>query len=116
MRAVGFGIATFVAGSLVMLAFGAGWPIKLDDSAFIALTTLVPILAGSVAAYHSSWQRILNGTVGGSAGVLLIVVPFVLIPGPPIPVSIFVMSALLYSLLASLGAILGSHLRAKLGT
>jgi VIT1/CCC1 family predicted Fe2+/Mn2+ transporter len=66
-----------------------------------------------VAAYFASNRRIIHGTIGGAAGVLLMLVPALFVPGYPISSIPIVIAT--YAVLASLGAIFGNHRRNKVG-
>ncbi|TKR29256.1 hypothetical protein FCE95_13910 [Luteimonas gilva] len=97
LKAIGYGFATFVAGTLVLSIVGtvavsvgtssigkSGW-------SFLAiLSYFVPITAGFVAAYFAPAKRVLHGTIGGAVGVLLLLaLPFwcLGIPWPAFPSS-----------------------------
>src|SRR4051812_41652883 len=119
-KAIGYGFATFIAGMLAMSVIasvmattgvlGTGKP----SLGYLALLSyFVPVIAGYVAAYRAGSNRILNGTIGGSIGVLLSLAPAFVIPGSLLAgIPIIIAS---YAALASLGAIVGKHWRKKSG-
>jgi len=117
-KAIGYGFATFFAGLLAMSVIASviastGTPgIGKPSLGYLSvLNYFVPVVAGYVAAYRAHSRRILNGTIGGSIGVLLSLAPALVIPGyllAGIPIIIAC-----YAALASLGAIAGDHRRKK---
>jgi hypothetical protein len=118
-KAIGYGVATFVVGYMILGIFTtlvAGshgsvlakvlWPlVELGG-------TVLPAIAGYVSAYYSRSRHIINGTIGGSLGMALFLVAVAFfIPaypawGVPFLVAIF-------ALIASLGAIVGNYMRSK---
>lgn len=120
LKAIGYGFATFVAGTLAMSIIGTGianvGPSSIGKAGWSLLTVvgyLVPVVAGYVAAYFAPAKRILHGTIGGSIGVLLLLAPAFLIPQYPVA-GIPILVAW-YAALASLGAIFGNYRRNKVG-
>ena len=119
LKAIGYGLAVFVAGYIVMgvvgtLAVAGGdSPSNLGWIVVTGVGYLVPVAAGFVAAYFASSRRILHGTIGGAVGVLLMLVPALFAPDYQISGIPLVIAT--YAVLASLGAILGNHRRNKVG-
>ncbi len=120
LKAIGYGFATFVAGSLAMSIVGTGLsnvdPSSIGKAGWSFLSVLgyfVPVAAGFVAAYFAPTKRILHGTIGGSIGVLLLLAPAFLIPQYPLAGIPLVIAW--YVALASLGAIFGNYRRNKVG-
>jgi drug/metabolite transporter (DMT)-like permease len=74
---------------------------------------VVPAVAGLIAAKRSTTRPVINGTLGGSLGVVLVLVPAAFIPGYPLAGIPFVL--VIYVLLAAFGAILGNHFRGRVG-
>ncbi len=120
LKAIGYGLAVFIGGYLVMSVLGsvviASGQFTSGKLGWVLVTVigyLVPVSAGFVAAFFASAKRILHGTVGGSIGVLLMLLPAIFVPDYSMSEAMFVIAT--YTVLASLGAIVGSHLRAKDG-
>jgi hypothetical protein len=118
LKAIGYGFATFVGGSLAMSIVGTGIlaidpsPIGKGGWSFLSLLGyFVPVVAGFVAAYFAPFKRILHGTIGGSIGILLLLAPAFLIPQYPLAGIPIVIAW--YVALASLGAIFGNYRRNK---
>ena len=120
LKAIGYGFAVFIGGYGVM-SFVASLTASVAESSpsklgWILITVagyLVPVIAGYVAAYFASARRILNGTIGGTLGVLLMLVPAVFVPDYPFSGIPIVIAS--HGVLASLGAIFGNHRRGKVG-
>ena len=120
LKAIGYGFATFIAGSLAMSIVATGianaGPSSVGKSGWTLLTALgyfVPVVAGYVAAYYAPTSRILHGTIGGSIGVLPLLAPALLVPDYPMAGIPIVIAS--YAALASLGAIVGNHRSNKVG-
>ena len=119
-RAIGYGVATFVVGymilgiftTLVANSFGS----TLAKAVWVVVklgATALPAIAGYISAFHSRSKRIMNGTIGGSLGMALFLVGFMaFIPAYPIWGIPFLI--VIFAVIASLGAIVGSHMRGKL--
>ena len=114
LKAIGYGFAAFMAGTLVMSIVGAGFLSAGPSSVgkfgmgwLSVLGYLVPVVGGYVGAYFAPNRRILHGTIGGSIGVLLLIAPAFVVPHYPL-VGIPIVIAC-YAALASLGAIVGNH-------
>jgi hypothetical protein len=120
LKSIGYGFATFIAGTLIMTLIGTtigGFtqpPIGKGQLALVKIVGyLAPVVAGYVAAYYAPSQRILHGTIGGSIGALLLIAPALLVPnyqfwGIPIILTF-------YAALAALGAIGGNYWRKRVG-
>lgn len=119
LKAIGYGFAAFIAGTLTMTIIGTGLanvdPSSIGKAGWSFLTVLgylVPVVAGYVAAYYAPAKRILHGTIGGSIGVLLLLAPAIVVPQYPLAgIPIIIVT---YAALASLGAIVGNHRRNKI--
>jgi hypothetical protein len=120
LKAIGYGFATFIACTLLMtiagtIAGSATLP-SIGEGRWATIKIigyLAPVIAGYVAASKAANQRIINGTIGGSVGVLLLLAPALAVPGYPfwgIPVVL-----VCYAALASLGAIFGNHRAHRVG-
>lgn len=114
VKAIGYGFATFVACTLLMTLAGTvagskNLPFAGDGrwAAIRIIGYLAPVVAGYVAARKARVDRILNGTIGGSIGVLLVLAPALAIPGYPVRGIPIILAW--YAALAALGAILGNH-------
>ena len=120
LKAIGYGFATFIAGTLIMTLIGTTIggvtqpSIGKGQWALVKIVGyLAPVVAGYVAAYRAPSQRILHGTIGGSVGALLLIAPALLVPNYQfwgIPILLAFDAAL-----AALGAIVGSHRRNRVG-
>lgn len=120
LKAIGYGLAVFIGGYLVMSVLGSGvvtlGQFTSGKPGWLLVTVigyLVPVSAGFVAAFFATVKRIIHGTVGGSIGIFLMLLPAIFAPDYSISEAMFVIAT--YVVLASLGAIVGSHLRAKNG-
>lgn len=108
LKAVGYGLATFAAGSAILALLGQ-W---LAAQAFIALAVLIPVASGYMSAFYAPSKRLTHGTVGGSIGVILVLGLLLLIPGPALPIPAIVV---LYLALACAGAFIGDFARSRVG-
>ena len=110
-KALGYGLATFVTGYAVVWAIGPG-EARSDGTTFGNTIWLlrqvfgyfVPVIAGYVAAYHASNNRVINGTLGGGLWIILFLLPAAF--AHPVPFIPMVVAA--YALLAALGAIVAN--------
>jgi hypothetical protein len=119
-KAIGYGFATFTAGTLLMTIIGTvvgtleGPHLGKYPLALIKLIGyLAPVVAGYVAAYRAPTQRIFHGTIGGSIGALLLLAPALFVPRYPLWQIPILLAC--YAALASLGAIFGKHRIDKVG-
>jgi hypothetical protein len=119
-RPIAYGLATFVGGWFLMGSatpfligkFGAENPSvwELIKFGFVAISAV----AAFVSAFYSKSRRIVQGTIGGTVGVLLpIAIGAAFIPsypgwGVPVIVASFTGSALL-------GAVGGNYVRSRRG-
>ena len=120
LKAIGYGFATFIAGSLTMSVVATSiaivGPSSSGEAGWSLLSLLgysVPIAAGYVAAYFAPFKRVLHGTIGGAIGVVLLLAPALLVPQYPVAGIPIIVAW--YAALASLGAIFGNYRRVKLG-
>ena len=109
LRAIAYGTGTFLAGSIATLLIGQ----ILSAQAFIVLCSLVPVASSYIGAYHASKQHITCGVLSVIAGLVLILLPLLLIPGPNIPIAAIVVA---YAVLSLIGAFFGNFMRQKNGT
>ena len=108
LKAVGYGLATFVAGSAILALLGQ-W---LAAQTFVALAALVPAASGYMSAFYAPSRRLMHGTIGGSIGVLVVLALPMLIPGPALPIPAIMA---LYLVLACAGAVIGDFMRSRVG-
>jgi len=120
VKGLGFGLATFFIGYAALAAMGVGsvavanTPIgKPVALLFQGLGQLLPLVSGYMAAYHARLRPFTTGTIGGVLGMAFLLAPVLFIPQYPATggASILVASVML----ASLGAIVGTHRRKKHG-
>jgi hypothetical protein len=114
LKAIGYGFATFIACSLLMTLAGTVVGTTTAPSiggeriaAVQIIGYLAPVVAGYVAAVKAADARVLNGTIGGSVGSLLLLSQALAVPGYQfrgIPIILAY-----YAALAALGAIFGKH-------
>jgi hypothetical protein len=112
LKGVGYGLAAFFAGYVVLALLGVGAD-ALGKTSFARPAWLLfqsygyvlPVMAGYYAAYRASHHRIATGTVGGALGMAFLVAPAMLIPQYPVSGVPAVLASSL--LLAALGAIIG---------
>ena len=114
LKAIGYGLAIFVAGYMLMSLIGSGM-VAAGDSAtrttgwsFLwLLGNALPVVAGYVSACRAPDRRITHGIIGGASGVIILLAPILFVPNLPktgIPSVVCI-----YILLAALGAIIGSY-------
>lgn len=123
LKAIGLGLVAFVIAQLLVsqvlsrLITIEMYRWMVGHAAWISWVNeiLVPGIAGFVSAWTARSHRIINGVIGGTLAVVLVIVwliPFIrqfLSWGVPLLAMVF------YGLMAFLGAALGSYLRGKRG-
>lgn len=120
LKAISYGVVTFIVtylclGGVGVFASHSSGNAQAASWALIQILGIaIPVGAGFVSAYFARDRRVLHGIIGGSIGVL----PFAGIAAAFIPfypaVSILVV-LVIYAVVAALGAIIGNHMRARLG-
>jgi hypothetical protein len=117
LKAIGYGLATFVVGQLLVRLLGAallGSAIATSQiTTWILGATrfIVTVIAGFISAYDAHSCRIMNGTLGGSLGIVLLVIFF----GPYFITFLSWKVPFLFVVIYVLGAILGSYWAGKHG-
>jgi hypothetical protein len=122
LQAIVYGFAACVIGELLIGVLGLSILNSGDASAtdtasvFVQISgTIVPAAAGFVSAYNANSRRIMNGTIGGLLGVVLLI-SFAASVIPAYPLWGIPFLFVVFTLIASLGAIVGSYWRGKRGT
>ena len=119
-KAIGFGLAAFAVGyaalallgSLTLLLQGS-FIIKPLWLLFQLCGQILPVGAGYFSAYRSTHDHILNGTIGGALGMLLLAAIGTLMQQPSwYGISMVIASSIM---LAALGAVIGNYGKKKTG-
>ncbi|GAB2512926.1 hypothetical protein GCM10027084_28820 [Pseudoxanthomonas sangjuensis] len=121
IRAIGYGLATFVAGYIVLsipttLVHGSHGT-SIGETVWLLVqigALLVPALAGGVGAYFAPARRVVHGALAGTSGMLLLLLAVAFL-APEYPAAGIPFLVALFALVASLGAILGSYIKSRVG-
>jgi len=123
LKAIGLGLVAFVIAQLFVsqvisrLITPEMFRWMVGHAAWLSWVneTLVPGIAGFVAAWTARSHRIINGVIGGLLPVVLLVVFFIPFIKTFLSWGVPFVAVVFYGLMAFLGAALGSYLRGKRG-
>jgi len=116
LKALGYGLAAFVAAYAVMAFVGSVLVQFGVDAVGIVVTVLgylVPVMAGYVGASKAPRWRIAHGIVGGSIGVVPVTLAPMLLDDPAYKPSGIPVILLWFAVFAALGAVFGDHVAKK---
>lgn len=123
LKAIGWGLVAFVIAQLFVsqvlsrLITIEMYRWMVEHAAWISWVneTFPPAIAGFVSAWTARSHRIINGMIGGTLAVVLLIVWFIPFIKTFLSWGVPLIALAFYGLMAFLGAALGSYLRGKRG-
>jgi len=123
LKAIGLGLVAFLIAQLLVsqvlsrLITIEMYRWMVGHAAWISWVneTFPPAIAGFVSAWTARSHRIINGVIGGTLAVVLLVVWFIPFIEAFLSWGVPLLAVAFYGLMAFLGAALGSYLRGKRG-
>lgn len=121
LKAIGLGLVTFVIAQLFISQVVSRlitpetfrWMVEHAPWMSWMNETLVPGVAGFVSAWTARSHRVINGMIGGTLAVVLLIVWFIPFIREFLSWGVPLIAMAFYGLMAFLGALLGSYLRGK---